>query len=624
MSGIVGIINLDGAPVDRNLLKRMTDFMTFRGPDAQDIWIDGNVGFGHTMLRTTGEAETEKQPLTLDGNVWLTADARIDGRKDLIVELEAKLRTKLEISHVLNGNRSESRSPNDAELILFAYQAWGEDCVKHIIGDFSFAIWDSGARRLFCARDHFGVKPFYYAHVRHTFVFSNTLDSIRHHPSVTAELNDLVILDFLIFGSNRTKTTTSFKNIQRLAPSHVLRTAPSEPKVWRYWQLPIDKRIRYSRSEDYVEHAKDLMRTAVADRLRTNHVAISISGGLDSTAIAALATSYIQSTRANCQLRAFSVFYESLVPDGDPHFTSVVSKWLGLDIHYSAADHYRLYDKPAYNVPNPEPREGPLPMIFLEHLRKAGEFARVVLSGEGGDAVLSYSPLSFERYLSPAHLAVLVKTLVAGTWHYKRVPRLGFTTMIKRRIFGVCPAKRKQDLPSWIKQSMARRFQLEQRLNNDVQDSQWTNSSRPEACQSLDDPYWSEIFERADSGVTGIPVERRYPFFDKGFVSFLLAIPPIPWFVNKELLRVMMRGLLPPIICRRQKSPLLYDPILTRVRQGQLRDVLVPFRSQLIDDYVEGFPFEEERLTDPAKYWDNLRPINLDHWLVESTVSRGV
>src|SRR5260370_40495699 len=142
MSGIVGIINLDGAPVDRDLLRRMTEFMTFRGPDAQEIWIDGNVGFGHTMLRTTWEAETEKQPLTLDGKVWLTADARIDGRTELIAELEAKLRTKVQISRGSNGNSSESRIPNDAELILLAYEAWGEDCVKHLIGDFAFALWD--------------------------------------------------------------------------------------------------------------------------------------------------------------------------------------------------------------------------------------------------------------------------------------------------------------------------------------------------------------------------------------------------------------------------------------------------------------------------------------------------
>ena len=120
MSGIVGIINLDGAPVDCELLARMTGFMSYRGPDEQKIWIDGNVGFGHTMLRTTFEAETEHQPLTLDGKVWLTADARIDGRAELISKLEAKLETKLRLDDRSNGNGSDSRLPNDAELILYA------------------------------------------------------------------------------------------------------------------------------------------------------------------------------------------------------------------------------------------------------------------------------------------------------------------------------------------------------------------------------------------------------------------------------------------------------------------------------------------------------------------------
>src|SRR5690349_10449460 len=121
MSGIVGIVNFDGAPIDRHLLNRLTNSLSFRGPDAQATWIDGHVGFGHTLLRTTCDAETDKQPLTLDGKIWLTADARIDGRR---------------------------ATSNDAALILQAYETWKTDCVKHLIGDFAFAIWDSTLQRL--------------------------------------------------------------------------------------------------------------------------------------------------------------------------------------------------------------------------------------------------------------------------------------------------------------------------------------------------------------------------------------------------------------------------------------------------------------------------------------------
>ena len=166
MSGIVGIVHLDGAPVDRSLLRRMTDFMTFRGPDAQETWIDGNVGFGHTLLKTTFEAEHEHQPFTLDGQTLIVADARVDAQRDLISKLESR------------GHHVESGT-TDVELILRAYQAWGEYCVEHLLGDFAFAIWDGLRQRLFCARDHMGVKPFFYAHLGQTVIFSNTLDCIR-------------------------------------------------------------------------------------------------------------------------------------------------------------------------------------------------------------------------------------------------------------------------------------------------------------------------------------------------------------------------------------------------------------------------------------------------------------
>src|SRR5437016_3404159 len=137
MSGIAGILNLDGGPVDRSLLSRMTNFMTFRGPDAQQIWAHGNVGLGHTLLRTTEESERERQPFTLDGHVWIVSDARLDAQHELIEKLEAR------------GEYLKSGLA-DVELLLRAYRVWGEDCVQHLLGDFAFAVWDGALQRLFC------------------------------------------------------------------------------------------------------------------------------------------------------------------------------------------------------------------------------------------------------------------------------------------------------------------------------------------------------------------------------------------------------------------------------------------------------------------------------------------
>jgi asparagine synthase (glutamine-hydrolysing) len=217
MSGIAGIVNTDGAPVSRDLLGRMAAFLRFRGPDAQEVWCDFEVGFAHALLDTSGGTSldtsldtqaggvADKQPCSVDGRVWIVADARIDAQTELREELRSSGIT------VRSG-------ASDAELILLAHQAWGKDCVQHLIGDFAFAIWDGPGRQLVCARDHFGVKPFYYANLPKSFVFSNTLNCLRLHPEVSSRLNDLAISDYLLFGGNQDSRTTSFEQIQRLPP----------------------------------------------------------------------------------------------------------------------------------------------------------------------------------------------------------------------------------------------------------------------------------------------------------------------------------------------------------------------------------------------------------------------
>src|SRR5207344_3160791 len=113
-----------------------------------------------------------------------------------------------------------SPDATDVELILRAYLVWGEDFVEHLLGDFAFAIWDGPKQRLFCARDHLGVKPFFYAQVGQKLIFSSSLDCIRQHPAVSDRLNDLAIADFLLFDLNQDKATTSFADIQRVPPAH--------------------------------------------------------------------------------------------------------------------------------------------------------------------------------------------------------------------------------------------------------------------------------------------------------------------------------------------------------------------------------------------------------------------
>lgn len=168
----MAIFNLDEARVDRRLLWRLTDRMAFRGPDGEETWIGRYVGLGHTMLRTTRESENEIQPCSLDGKTYIAADARVDGREELVAKLSA------------NGRNASLEAP-DAALILHAFSVWGEDCLEHLIGDFAFAIWDGRNSSLFCARDQLGVKPFYYHESGRRVIAGNTLEPLRLHPGVS-------------------------------------------------------------------------------------------------------------------------------------------------------------------------------------------------------------------------------------------------------------------------------------------------------------------------------------------------------------------------------------------------------------------------------------------------------
>ena len=196
-------------PVDREWLEEAAGFLEFRGPDARQVWADGAVGMGHTLLRTTRESERERQPCTLDGQVWIAADARVDGRAELIGKLES-------------AGRRVVREATDPELILHAYAVWREKSLEHLIGDFAFILWDGPRRLLFCARDQFGVKPFYYAEAGRSLLCSNTLNCLRRHPGIGDELNDLAIADFLIFDRNQDSGETCFAASGGSRPAHFL------------------------------------------------------------------------------------------------------------------------------------------------------------------------------------------------------------------------------------------------------------------------------------------------------------------------------------------------------------------------------------------------------------------
>ena len=599
VSGIAGIIVPAGRSVDERLLQRMAASMAYRGPDGHHTWTAGPVGFAHALLQTS-DLPPGPQPATLGAGVWITADARIDGRADLIKKLQAAGRT-----HV--------PPCDDARLILHAYHVWGERCVDHLLGDFAFAIWDGRSHRLFCARDHFGVKPFYYAHVEGGVLFSNTLDCVRLHPEVGDALNELSVADFLLFGCHHDPTATTFARIRRLAPAHAISHQRGTAAVRRYWALPIGGRIRYRKSADYIGHFNTLLRAAVEDRIRDSRPAVWMSGGMDSTAIAATAQQVVNARGARFRLRAYTVVYKSLFDDEEHRYAEIAARAIGVCTRYLQADDGLPFDGwDGDGLETPEPSGDPYSALYTRQLREVAGASRVALSGDGGDELFwrSYVLDLVGNVALPELAADLARCLVL----HRQRPAAGIRAKLEE-----WPGRRspKPAMPGWLNAEFAARHDLQRRLEQaGARSAIGAHALRPEAHRRLSSPLLSSYVEGLDPGITRVPLEHRWPFLDVRLVDYLLAIPPLPWCIDKRLLRLAMRGALPETVLRRKKAALGDDPLRVHLRSGDWsrldRFVAEPQLSRFVN--LDAIP-SAASMAGGQNLWLDVRPLCLNYWL---------
>lgn len=598
MSGFAGIVNLDGAPVDSRLLENLTEYLRFRGPDAIGVWHNGPVGFGHTLLRTTDESENEKQPFSLDGSVWIVADARVDGREDLIAKMAPA------------EERQVLAARPDVELLLRAYLKWGEACVDHVIGDFSFAVWDAPRRTLFCARDHFGVKLFYYAKIGNTLIFSNTLNCIRRHPDVPSTLNELAIADFLLADWNRDVARTSFEHIHRIPPAHTLSVARSLPEPRCYWRLT-PREVRYQRASDYVERCRELLAQSVADRLRTRNVGVWMSGGLDSPLVAGYAKRALAARYADFDLRAYTVVYDWIIRDTERPFAQAAADGIGIPIHFLIGDEYKPYGRPPFAWP--QPCHDPLEWIELDQHSEVQERSRVVLSGYGGDPLLTSSSLYAFEMLGSGKIGELIWGSAQFLLHQHTLPRYGIRTAL-RRLRKVEPPR--PPLPNWINPSFAKRLDLETRWKTLRDESLLQTPGRESACHSATHPVWQYRFESLDPGVTRFQIESRHPFFDVRLSQFLVGLPVLPWTMKKCIIRACGEGILPERVRLRPKTPLRGSPVFEHARRGAYTDWIGESGlSPQLAEYVDCGRVPSSVAGSASEFWVNLRPVSLNNWL---------
>lgn len=309
MSAIAGIISLDGGPADSRILEAMLDRLEHRGPDRRGAWVDGPAALGHLALWTTPESTIEQLPMRDPGSgAMITGDARLDNRDDLIQSMGLA-----------------SATP-DCALILAAYQKWGEACVEHFLGDFAFAIWDARIRKLFCARDHMGVKPFYYACVpERFFVFATEIKAVLGVPGVSDAINERRVADAFVHLIND-PAATYYTHVLRLPAAHCL-TLTDEATLRRYWRLNPDRELRLGSDEEYAEGFRERFVRAVDCRLRSSHpVGSMLSGGLDSSSVACVARDLLRAA-GKPRLNTFSaVFDEVSQCDERPYIQTVLDQ----------------------------------------------------------------------------------------------------------------------------------------------------------------------------------------------------------------------------------------------------------------------------------------------------------
>ncbi len=376
MCGINGIFNFDGKPVARESLQAMNEKMIHRGPDDDGFYLDENLGLSMRRLSII-DLEGGKQPITdEDGTCWLVFNGEIFN----YVELREGL--------VSRGHRFSTRS--DTEVILHLYQEMGEDCVRELNGMFAFALWDSGKRELFLARDRLGVKPLFFSEKGGQFLFSSELRSLLELLEAPELDPDSYLL--YLFALHVPCPRSIIRGVSKLEPGHYLKIkSDSTVQKRKYWDVERFETDPEGSVEDYADELLELLRDSIRLQKRSDvPVGTFLSGGVDSSAIVALL-----SESSSSPIHTFSVGYEGLSLDERP-FARIVSERYQThhhDLCLRVDDVARHLERVIGYMDEPLADSAMVPTLLLSEMaRDVG--VKVVLNGTGGDEIFG----GYHRY----------------------------------------------------------------------------------------------------------------------------------------------------------------------------------------------------------------------------------
>lgn len=556
MSAIVGIVHVDGAPLDPSVPARMLQRLAHRAPDGRNVWLGSDAGFGHGMLRTTPESLAEAQPLVgKDGVVVLVADARIDNREELAAALG------LPVSSALA----------DSALILAAWLEWGGDCAVKLIGDFAFAVWDSARRELFCARDSMGVRSFYYFCDEHVFGFATEIKALAEITGIAFELDEQRIVDHAIYAFEDSERT-AFRGIRRLPAAHTLTLSGGRPRLRRYWQWDPEYELALGSDGEYEDAFRAAFTEAVRCRLRSAFpIGSTLSGGLDSSSVACMARQLLRREQGTSVLHTFSGIFPGMSEkdlrriDERRYVAAVVGGGgvVAHDVVADALDPLGRLDEVLWYLDDPGvPFNLYLHLAIYDTARRNA--VRVVLDGLDGDTAVSHGYARLAELAKDLRLFSLFKEARAVA---RRAPGAAWTTRQVLRTYAVGPL-----LPRAVKRlrpvrpkahdeeiacerllmpDFAKRWRIAERLRASADASHAFRSCRASHVEGVESPLFPYVLEIADKAAAAHGVEPRYPFFDRRLLELCIALPASQklrdgW--SRSILRRAMQGVLPPEI----------------------------------------------------------------------------
>jgi asparagine synthase (glutamine-hydrolysing) len=366
MCGICGWLSLDGSPVERGIVRKMTAMIAHRGPDGDGHHFEERIGFGHRRLAIIDPAQGQQPLANDDETIWITYNGEIYNFPSLMAQLIAR------------GHRFRTRC--DTEVVVRAYEEWGLDCLSRLNGMFAFALWDRRAERLLLARDPFGIKPLYVSWDRRHLLFSSEMKTFLLDPTFRREVDPVALDEYLTYQFVPAPRTI-FRGVQKLRSGHYLLAENGRVREHAFARMTAPARAVVTEAAGVADVQQQL--AAAVERQMISDVPIGalLSGGVDSATVCALMR---QATDG--PVKTFTVGFEGNYAKNELTQAKRTAEILGTD-HYdvviSAQDCLNSFDEIIWHLDEPLACWSVFPMYWVSRL--AAQHVKVVLTGQGAD-----------------------------------------------------------------------------------------------------------------------------------------------------------------------------------------------------------------------------------------------